>query len=91
MGNIVHKRVKGIDKPVGNRYNFLVDVLPHLGKDVPLNFGGRPRIDLLDKWIFLLPRAIVFQKDITHFHYCQDLGAVTDYRKDYCDDYPEKV
>ena len=65
VGNRKQKREKGIDKPVGNRYNLLVDVLPRWRKDVPLNFGGRPRKDLIDKEMVIYPRSIAFQKDVT--------------------------
>ena len=47
MGDIVQGREKGIDKPGEDRYNFLVDVLLRWGKDVPLNFGGRPHFIIM--------------------------------------------
>ena len=47
VGDIVQGREKGIDKPGGDRYNFFVDVLPRWGKDVPLNFGGRPHFIIM--------------------------------------------
>jgi hypothetical protein len=47
VGDREQKREKGIDKPGGNRYNLLVDVLPHWRKDVPLNFGGRPQFIIM--------------------------------------------
>lgn len=65
MGDTVQEREKGIDKPSGNMYNLVVDVLPLWRKDVPLNFGGRPRKDLIDKEMVIYPRSIAFQKDVT--------------------------
>ena len=65
MGDIVQEREKGIDKPSGNMYNLLVDVLPLWRKDVPLNFGGRPRKDLMCTEMGIYPRSIAFQKYVT--------------------------
>ena len=64
-GDRGREREKEIDKPVRNRYNLRVDVLPRWRKDVPLNFGGRPRKDLIDKEMVIYPRSIAFQKDVT--------------------------